>query len=163
MLDKDFSDGLIFSRVDGGRLKIGMSAYDMMRRYIQDKPGMPEAGGILLGRYIIDAHDVVIDRVTVPLPGDRRSRFRFTRCDKEHQRIADRAWNRSHRTCTYLGEWHTHPEAVPHPSGVDQNDWRRKLREDRYAESLFFIIVGINEVRIWEGKPGIQPTLLYRI
>ena len=38
------------------------------------------------------------------------------------------------------------------PSVVDWADWQRRLRDDRYTEPLFFLIVGIDETRAWEGS-----------
>ena len=40
----------------------------------------------------------------------------------------------------YLGEWHTHPEDWPKPSGKDLREWRILLREQR--RPLVFLIVG---------------------
>jgi hypothetical protein len=37
----------------------------------------PEAGGVLIGRHILGGSDVVVDRVTIPMAGDRRARTRF--------------------------------------------------------------------------------------
>jgi integrative and conjugative element protein (TIGR02256 family) len=111
-----------------------------------------EAGGVLLGRHLRDGNAIVVDAVTVPMDGDRRTRTRFHRAQRRHQAAIDAAWAASEGTCTYLGEWHTHPEPVPTPSLVDWADWRRRLRQDRYTELLFFVIVGTAAVRVWEGR-----------
>jgi integrative and conjugative element protein (TIGR02256 family) len=123
-----------------------------MRRHAQDAPHKPESGGVLLGRHILDTHDIVVDRVTTPLPDDRQSRTRFFRARRRHQALIDQAWRESDGACTYLGEWHTHPEAVPTPSLIDQLDWRRKLLVDRFSGMLYFVIVGTAAVRVWEGR-----------
>ena len=142
----------IFIRPNGGCFKIGLSALKTMLCFVQDESHKPEAGGVLLGRHIIDTNDIVVDWVTTPLPGDRQSRFRFFRTRRRHQELIDQAWRESSRTCTYLGEWHTHPEAAPAPSIVDQFNWRRKLMVDQFSDCLFFIIVGADEMRVWEGR-----------
>lgn len=106
----------------------------------------------MLGRYVLGCEDVVVDEVTVPMRGDRRTRTTFRRDARSHQKIIDARWDTSRGTCQYLGEWHSHPEAIPSPSGVDLTDWRRRIQSDRFdSESLFFLIVGTVAVRAWEG------------
>ena len=142
---------LTFARVRRGRFQIGPSVLAVMRQYVQDAPEKAEAGGILLGRHILGTDDIIVDDVTSPKPGDRRSRFQFFRARWRHQAAIDRAWQESSGTCTYLGEWHTHPELCPNPSLVDRLRWQQKLLRDRFTEPIFFVIVGIAEVRVWEG------------
>lgn len=122
-----------------------------MLKFVQDTPSKPEAGGVLLGRYILDTHDVVVDLITEPMPRDLRSRVRFFRHRRGHQIAIDQTWRESSGTCTWLGEWHSHPEHNPSPSFTDHADWRRKLLVDRYDEVLFFVIVGIQNICVWEG------------
>jgi integrative and conjugative element protein (TIGR02256 family) len=142
----------VFRRPNALRLEIGVTAWATMQAFIQHMPDAPEAGGVLLGRHLRDGSAIIVDAVTTPMVGDRRSRTRFSRARRRHQAAIDAAWRDSEGTCTYLGEWHTHPEAVPTPSVVDWADWQRRLRHDRYTEPLFFLIVGIDETRAWEGS-----------
>ncbi|MEM1321368.1 MAG: Mov34/MPN/PAD-1 family protein, partial [Bacteroidota bacterium] len=107
-----------------GRLKINPDPLSRMNTYKQDSPDKTEAGGVLLGRFILDSKDKIIDRVTVPMIGDKRTRTRFLRAEKMHQRIITSAWNKSKGTCHYLGEWHTHPERYPRPSSQDIKNWK---------------------------------------
>lgn len=139
-------------RPNGGRLKISHEALSTMRTYVQDTPEKTEACGVLLGRYIKGTGDVVVDRVTVPTSGDRRSRMRFYRARKAHQKQIDLAWDKSSGTRVYLGEWHTHPVPIPTPSWVDVLDWRRKLFVDSFATYLFFLILGTTDLAVWEGR-----------
>ena len=100
MMQKGFAaDRLIFARVGGGRFQIGPSALAVMRQYVQDAPEKAEAGGILLGRHILGTDDIIVDDVTVPMPGDRRSRFQFFRARRWHQEAINRAWQESSGTC----------------------------------------------------------------
>lgn len=154
----------VFARHDSdGRLQIGPQAFASLRRHAQVKPEQDEAGGVLLGRHISGTDDVVIDRVTEPMPGDRQSRTRFIRARGPHQEAIDEAWRESGGTCTYLGEWHTHPESVPTPSLIDRAGWHRKLLFDRFTEPIFFVIVGTHETRVWEGRRGFRLILLRRV
>jgi len=145
--------GQSFHRPHGGVVKLGEDALAGMLRFAQLSEAATEAGGVLIGRHIADSKDVVIDRVTVPMAGDRRTRTRFDRAHRRHQKALDEAWERSSGTSVYLGEWHTHPEPLPTPSNIDLNDWRKRLVNDRVeADFLLFLIVGQREIRMWEGS-----------
>lgn len=153
MTDNTF---LLFGRPGGGRLKISKPALLQMLLFRQLNPADCEAGGVLLGRLLLDSHDIVVDEVTVPMRGDKRSRFAFYRHKCGHQAIINQRWQESKGTCIYLGEWHTHPEPAPTPSRIDRTDWQRKLRADRFEKSLFFVIVGTHEIRMWFGQKQVQ-------
>jgi integrative and conjugative element protein (TIGR02256 family) len=143
---------LVFRLPDGRRIKLTVEVVTRLQQYAQHTPDAAEAGGVLLGRYLSDSDDVVVDDLTEPLPGDKRGRYFFHRAQKAHQQFIEQAWRASNGTRTYLGEWHTHPETRPTPSCVDTCDWRRKLRQDQYFDQLFFFIVGTQEVRGWSGS-----------
>src|SRR5690606_30966898 len=107
--------------------------------------------GVLLGRHLLDCDDIIVDEITEPTRTDRRSWTGFFR-SLAHQTLTFQRWRRSGGRCAYLGLWHTHPEADPHPSQVDLADWRRALTRDRYdAAALFVVIVGTQRLRIWQG------------
>src|SRR5579862_3615404 len=96
-----------------------------------------EAGGILLGFY--RGPHVQIVHCTSPLPGDRRLWNFFDRSDPGHQGEALKHWRDSGRTMNYVGEWHTHPEAVPTPSFVDRRTWRKIARRHTIGPLVFAI------------------------
>ena len=143
---------LVYRRASGALVKIDHVAVTAMRAYRQSRWWRTEAGGVLLGRYIRDSPDVVVDEVTLPMRGDRRRRTSFRRSAKGHQKIIDQRWQTSEGTCQYLGEWHTHPEPDPTPSLIDTEDWQRRLHADQFdGDSLLFVIVGTTIVAVWEG------------
>jgi integrative and conjugative element protein (TIGR02256 family) len=155
--------GLVFRRQDGSGVKLSSEALSEMRAFRQTRANHTEAGGILLGRYIVGCRDVVIDEITIPMQGDKRMRLAFRRSPERHQEVIDSRWEASRGTCQYLGEWHTHPELSPTPSSTDLSDWRRRLRADQFAgDSLLFIIMGIREVRVWEGSRSTMSIDLLR-
>lgn len=124
-------------------------ALKKMQAFAQRYPWSKEAGGVLLGRHLLDSHDVVVDEVSTPQNTDRRSRFSFFRSYK-HEEVARERWQQELNTSAYLGLWHTHPERDPSPSGVDQLDWQRAVCSDTYeGDRLFFPIVGTHCIRIW--------------
>lgn len=146
---------LILRKRDGGKFEISAKALARILCFVQDHPHKLEAGGVMLGRHILDSPDIVVDAVTTPRAGDCRAPFRFYRNQYAHQRVIDRVWRESGATCAYLGEWHTHPEPAPQPSALDLREWQRKLREDIFTgEALYFVILGTKHLRVWEGHRG---------
>lgn len=142
----------VYHRHGGGALKFSPAAVEQFRPFIQTCWSKREAGGVLLGRFIKGTNDIVVDRVTIPMQGDRRSRLGFFRNPAPHQAAIDEAWIQSDHTCNYLGGWHTHPEASPVPSRRDKRDWVGALRREIFdSSSLFFAILGTEEMRVWEG------------
>ncbi|HCU21765.1 MAG TPA: hypothetical protein DF698_02510 [Candidatus Atribacteria bacterium] len=142
----------VFRRIDTGRIKINKMALLTMSKFIQLSPDATEAGGVLLGRFILDSDDIVIDNVIIPHKKDRRSRHCFIRDKHSHHSEIVRYWKESNGTCNYLGEWHTHPESLPEPSPKDICNWKRILRQAVFdSESLFFIILGTKQLKAWEG------------
>jgi integrative and conjugative element protein (TIGR02256 family) len=141
---------LIFDNRQGHRFKIKSEVVARLRQYRQENLDR-EAGGVLLGRYVRDSDDVIVDKITVPMEGDRRGRRWFFRASTLHQSVLDSAWSDSAGTCNYLGEWHTHAEADPSPSVIDILDWRKRFLVDRIdSKRLFFIIVGTERVNVWQ-------------
>jgi integrative and conjugative element protein (TIGR02256 family) len=150
---------LIFQKKDGGKLEIGRTALSKMLRYRQNTESRKESGGVLMGRDIRGCLDVVIDDVTTPMSKDRRTRRSFFRNQEQHQQILDQVWQMSIGTTHYLGEWHTHPEAVPTPSPTDLADWQKHIHANVFTNStLFFIIVGVESLRIWECHRQLDST-----
>lgn len=142
-----------FLRPNGTVCLIGAEPLASMVALRQSNPCDPEAGGVLLGRHLLGVPHIVVDEVTTPTKGDAQSRTAFHRSQRPHQQVIDARWATSGGTCQYLGEWHTHPEAVPRASSVDMADWRRRLREDVFdAATLLFVIVGTQTLRVWEGQ-----------
>lgn len=154
----------VFYLTNSGKIKITHEAMVRMATYAQCEKTADEAGGVLLGRFIKESNDIIVDNITVPMIGDLRSRFSFKRGKALHQRIIDRIWQKSRGTSQYLGEWHTHPEKNPSPSIVDTNNWKRQLKEDTFSNRfLYFIILGTEDLGIWEGdKETLQIRKLKR-
>ena len=137
---------------NGAAVQIGDAALDVLLAHRQIADDAPEAGGVLLGRYILGTKDIVVDSTTVPMHGDVGSRFAFHRSAETHQKALDFAWHQSGGAIGYLGEWHTHAEPDPTPSAVDLDDWAKRLRGDTFdGDSLLFVIVGQERTRMWRG------------
>lgn len=135
-----------------GKFKLPGFVVNQMHQYRQVKSNTPESGGLLLGRFILNSPDVVVDEITTPLPTDRRSRFRFRRGSYGHQQVINDRWFQSDGTCNYLGEWHTHPEPNPVQSTRDIASWQMQLdRLPDDQDELFFAIIGTSSIAVWKA------------
>lgn len=151
---------IVFRRSARSVLELSAPVAEQLGRYRQVKPTATEAGGVLLGRWLVEKDDVIIDQATEPCEADRRGRFSFVRRREPAQRQVDAAWTRSGQIVQYLGEWHTHPEPHPTPSAVDLRDWQKILRRAHFeTESLFFAIVGLASIGVWEGRKRSQHVI----
>ena len=107
-----------------------------------------ESFGVLMGTTSVDRWEIWIEAVTTPMSRDRCSRFSFALRDPGHQRAVSRKFASSDGSAIYLGTWHTHPEPVPTPSGIDRNDWATCLRANS-GRPLAFVLVGTDQIRVF--------------
>lgn len=119
-----------------GYVLLELGVTKMLDRAAQICSGKDETGGILLGS--IRGPHLHCLGYTRSGPTDLGSRFRFTRRDCLHQRAAEDAWKLSHRTVTFIGEWHTHPFGAPTPSFVDKLSWSKLARRAKHP--MLFVI-----------------------
>ncbi len=142
----------LFKLSNYGLLKISNKPLVDMLKHRQLSDSDFEGGGVILGRFIKDSKNIVIDIVTLPTMKDIRERYRFKRDQVSHQSIIDEIWKDSEGTCNYLGEWHTHPEKYPEPSSADIKSWKKILKEGVfYSRCLYFIVIGTRSIGVWEG------------
>ncbi len=134
-------------------------AKEKMFKYKQVRWTDKEAGGILIGRILSEDENFIIDDVSEPMPTDKRRRTRFSRKVEGHQEYMNDAFEREEGSCFYLGEWHTHPQRIPIPSSVDRNDWNRLLKIGFESSCLFFVIVGLEDLKVWYGY-GEEPIIV---
>ncbi|WP_089367487.1 Mov34/MPN/PAD-1 family protein [Azospirillum sp. RU38E] len=111
-----------------------------MAQFTQPPEDTHEAGGLLLG--CLRGPHIEVRACTPPMATDARSRYMFHRRDPGHQITAVKAWRESGQTITCIGEWHTHPESIPSPSGIDRNTWRTQCRRAKHP--LVYLILGRN-------------------
>lgn len=144
---------MIFKINSQSVIKISNNVVSLFHEYRQIGTRDTEAGGVLLGRFIRFSKNIVVDHVTAPMNRDIRRRYYFKKNRNDHQEAIQCIWEKSDGTCNYLGEWHTHPEPHPTPSGHDIKEWKKVLR-DTICDSneLFFIIIGKESIGIWIGN-----------
>ncbi|WP_431259403.1 Mov34/MPN/PAD-1 family protein [Roseateles chitinivorans] len=130
-----------------GQILVEADALRLMDGFWQNEHSKPESGGILLG-YRRGPH-LHVTMVTTPQRGDCGWRYFFKRSRRAHQDIALRHWRASGETVDYLGEWHTHPESSPTPSGEDYAEWAKICA--RTSLPMLFVIVGWSG-QLWLGR-----------
>lgn len=145
---------MIWNRRRIGNIKMSQETLEAMnickKKAINNQK---EYCGVLLGREILNSSNIIIDKITEPSKFDIQRKFYFFRDSKYHQRIIENEWKESNGTCNYLGEWHTHLEDIPIPSSTDIKEWKKALKKFKYdGDALFFIIVGMKKIKIWEGN-----------
>lgn len=107
-------NGSLKFQVGGFAVEFASAALNVFETHRQTRFYHREAGGQLFGRAVGTRWRVA--RATGPNSEDRRFRFGF-RPDRGREQ---REINEFHSLgFDYLGDWHTHPEDVPTPSGRD--------------------------------------------
>lgn len=117
-----------------------------------------ESGGALMGRRTGANEIVVVDQVIGPGPNARHERYRFEPdIHWQHAQIADHYYATG-GTSTYLGDWHSHPEATHgRLSSIDRKALRTIITEPeaQCPEPLMVIFWGRPEawtVAAWQGR-----------
>lgn len=139
---------------------ISRSVLKLIERFKQTNKKDNESGGIILGQ--VTEKNVYILKVTTPNKFDSASRYSFD-CNKDAaQIIINYEFLNSNQKTIYIGEWHTHPEDYPNPSGVD-----KKMIDNQYFKNklnepfLILIIQGLKGlyVAIFDGKKLLETKL----
>lgn len=134
----------------GHMIKIDGHILDLIFQYRQTGTYQREAGGLLIGRVLESTENLIIEEMTEPMSLDKQSRFGFERKDPAHMDRFQELFTMSHETYGYFGEWHTHPEKVPHYSGIDERNWSKLYRDLPKKHSLYFVIGGTTAVGVWK-------------
>lgn len=105
-----------------------------------------EAGGQLFAVFD-DKHFMRIMEATGPRRTDRRSLFGY-----EPDRVAEKAEIADYfaRGLHFVGDWHTHRQAVPRPSATDERSMRDLVRNS-YHDLPGFIMVIVGQKEFPEG------------
>jgi integrative and conjugative element protein (TIGR02256 family) len=131
---------------------ISDSVFELFESYKQFGLTDNESGGILLGQII--EKGIYILRASTPNKFDKSSRYSFE-CNKDAaQVIINYEFLNSNKKTIYIGEWHTHPEKNPTPSGIDKSMIIGQFKKNKLNEPfLILIIQGLNGfyIALWDG------------
>lgn len=130
----------------------------VFERHIQARPSDCEAGGLLLGT--VHGSNIAVAEATWPTTWDKRFRHLFERMPFGHGRIAQARWKASGGTVRYVGEWHTHPQDYPRPSGLDRTEWNKLTRKRADGRPMLAVIVGREGLYVeLAPRAGIGPVM----
>lgn len=134
------------------RVILPFSVQENLNKFKQTSQGDFESAGLLIG-HIRNNGDIFINNITEPKKEDDRTRVSFKLDAYAHQSEVDDLYTSSDKILGYLGTWHTHPQKIPTPSGVDIVDWKGHY-EDNTDRSLFFIVVGLLNIALYTIEAG---------
>ncbi len=131
-------DGVIEYQSKIGSISIKTSVFTAIKEYRQLSPNSPESGGMLFAE--IEKGIVKITLATEPTSADRRTRFGFWPSLSAQQKIINAEFKQG---LHFVGEWHTHPEPYPTPSGTDLRSMADCYKRSKHQlRGLVMIIVG---------------------
>ena len=120
----------------GHALIFAAEVLDRFERYKQRRLWAREAGGQLFAR--VDGGAINIVEATGPRPTDRRSRYNYVPDRRAEQREID---ERFLLGLHFVGDWHTHPQDIPRPSGVDLVSTADGVRKSRHSLNAFVMAI----------------------
>jgi len=131
------------------------TSLETLAQHVQTRVVDCEAGGLLLGS--VHGTHMLIEHATAPTAWDKRFRYLFERMPFGHEAIALARWRASQGTVRYLGEWHTHPEDHPCPSGLDRSEWKSLAAKRSDKRPVLAVIVGKKSLHV-ELVPSSGPV-----
>lgn len=139
-------------------VSLAESAIAVFEGHMQAQPADCEAGGLLLGT--IHGSNIMVAEATAPTLWDKRLQYLFERMPFGHSSIALARWKASGGTVRYIGEWHTHSQDHPSPSGLDRTEWNKLSRKRADGRPMLAVIVGRKSLYI-ELVPhaGVGPVM----
>jgi len=124
----------------GQRLIFSSAVLEHFAKYRQIRAWQREAGGQLFARLVLP--EIIVDEATGPRRSDWRTRTTYRPNRRAEQReIAARHAQGLH----FIGDWHTHPEALPVPSPQDMESMRDLVRCSQHALNGFVLTIVGNE------------------
>lgn len=105
--------------IDGTIVDIESHVLHLLHSYEQIHLCDKEAGGVLVAKQIENQTHYILSAASTPTEWDEQNRYSFVRSIKSAQPFINEKWERSNGMENYIGEWHTHPERFPTPSGTD--------------------------------------------
>ena len=129
------------------RVVLPRSVVSQLIEFKQDNLNDSESAGLLVG-HVKNNGDIWINKITKPKEKDIRTRAYFKLDAETHQKELNEIYINSDQLLGYLGTWHTHPQNIPTPSGVDISDWKKHCNENA-DRPLIFVVVGLKKVSIY--------------
>lgn len=120
----------------GQRLIFTRAVLDHFSKHRQSRWWSREAGGQLFAR--LEPPDIIIEEATGPRSCDCRARFSYRPSRAAEQREITR---RHVRGLHFVGDWHTHPEDIPHASHLDIASMQDTVLKSAHGLNGFVMVV----------------------
>lgn len=123
------------------RLILTAEVLGHFQAHAQNSMLSPESGGQLFAR--IDDDIVEVSKATGPYKTDFLSRYFFVPNRKNQNKDIQKLFAQG---LHYVGDWHTHPQAIPKPSCTDIGSMKECFAKSKHELGWFvMIIVGTEE------------------
>lgn len=138
-----------------------------MRLEADDKAPL-ETGGMLIGYCSADDADVVVTDMVGPGPNAIHRKSSFVPDYAYHREEIRRIYDESRGMLTYLGDWHSHPDALPYLSADDKRALRNiAFFRENYIDRPIMLVLGSEDGRnedgwtaaVWRIAPRIRRLL----
>ncbi len=120
----------------GQRLTFSDAVISHLEQWRQLRFWQAEAGGLLFAR--LSAEEVLVELATGPRRTDRRSRWSYLPDRAAEQREIDEMHPQG---LYFVGTWHSHPESIPRPSGVDLHSLAESFRLSTHHLNAFVLAI----------------------
>lgn len=98
--------------------------------------GQRERGGLLFARF--ESRKTIICQASGPSKSDWMRRFQFRANKNKAQQVINRNFELG---LHYVGEWHTHPEGYPNPSGDDRKAIKACFTKSEHSLDYFILAI----------------------
>lgn len=120
----------------GQQLTFSDAAVSHLETWRQVRFWHAEAGGLLFAR--LSAEEVFIEVATGPRRTDQRTRWSYHPDRAAEQREIDLLHPKG---LSFVGTWHSHPEPVPRPSGIDLHSLAESFRLSTHHLNAFVLAI----------------------
>lgn len=104
-----------------------------------------ERGGILIGEIYPDSNTIAIIEIYESMKA-KASKYSIEIDNVEMQFIIDKVHQNSSGLRNYLGDWHTHPEPIPHPSSIDNRTFKDRVRKSKLNKNFLLNMIIGNDI-----------------
>jgi integrative and conjugative element protein (TIGR02256 family) len=137
-----------YKTIDGLKLELPEAIFDDIKECIK-KFYPNECGGIFVGK-IIDENTAVVEKMMIP-DKFKSTPVYFTRVSSFLNTWLRKVFTISKGETIYLGEWHSHPNGYPLPSGTDLRAMENiSKNSDVRMRTPLLLIVGYNQIQYRE-------------
>jgi integrative and conjugative element protein (TIGR02256 family) len=128
------------------RLVLTRAALEVFLKYRQQGTE-PEAGGLLFAKFNFPFIRII--EASTPHATDKQWRTLFVPNRILQRRLIKKRFNSGHH---FVGEWHTHPESNPTPSGLDLKSMGEAFLKSQHELNYFIMAIVGNKVealKLW--------------